>query len=143
MADTRLQMQLEHIPYLTCLSPKRRQTLLLVTFGRRSYETAAQLLDCGINTVKSRMSRARADMRNLVEHGTPLPLETIDSWGTSFDLDSMETADDWVSAAKEYLHGLAHGKIEQSVAQSRLDSLLYSRADHRGRSELEKSRGPG
>jgi len=140
MDEVPLHLQLEHIPYLTCLSPRRLDTLLLITFGRRSYDTAARLLKCDINTVKSRVSRARADMRNLVMHGTPLPMKTIDSWAMPFEVESMETAADWITAAKEYLHGLAHQKIDQSVGQSRLDSLLRARADHKGRLGLAKPR---
>ncbi|MBF8792643.1 sigma-70 family RNA polymerase sigma factor [Pseudomonas monteilii] len=54
------------------LSTEQRALLLLVTVEGLSYKEAAQALDIPIGTVMSRLSRARAALRELTE-GNPTP----------------------------------------------------------------------
>lgn len=54
------------------LSAEQRALLMMVSVEGMSYKEAAQALDVPIGTVMSRLSRARAALRELTE-GTPLP----------------------------------------------------------------------
>jgi RNA polymerase sigma-70 factor (ECF subfamily) len=49
------------------LSPERREALLLVGAGGFTYEQAAQISECAIGTMKSRVARARAELVRLLE----------------------------------------------------------------------------
>ena len=49
-----------------CLPPEHRAVVELTFFSNRSYEDAAQILDCPVGTVKSRMFHARAKLRPLL-----------------------------------------------------------------------------
>jgi RNA polymerase sigma factor (sigma-70 family) len=59
------------------LSVERREALLLVGAGGLSYEEAAQIAECAVGTMKSRVSRARRNLEELLEstsaadHSTP------------------------------------------------------------------------
>jgi len=57
------------------LSDDHRDVLVLIAVEGLSYEEAAEILDVSVGTVKSRLSRARAALRILVENaragGTP------------------------------------------------------------------------
>ncbi|QBF27313.1 sigma-70 family RNA polymerase sigma factor [Pseudomonas tructae] len=55
------------------LPSEQRALLLLVSVEGLSYKEAAQALDVPIGTVMSRLSRARAAMRELAEGNTPPP----------------------------------------------------------------------
>lgn len=55
------------------LPTEQRALLLLVSVEGLSYKEAAQALDVPIGTVMSRLSRARAAMRELAEGNTPPP----------------------------------------------------------------------
>lgn len=44
------------------MSPERREALLLVGAGGFTYEEAAQICDCPIGTMKSRVARARTEL---------------------------------------------------------------------------------
>jgi len=48
------------------LPPEHRAVVDLTFFFNRSYEEAAQILDCPVGTVKSRMFHARAKLRPLL-----------------------------------------------------------------------------
>jgi RNA polymerase sigma factor (sigma-70 family) len=48
------------------LPPEHRAVVDLTFFSNRSYEEAAQILDCPVGTVKSRMFHARAKLRPLL-----------------------------------------------------------------------------
>ncbi|SPO66308.1 sigma-70 family RNA polymerase sigma factor [Pseudomonas sp. JV241A] len=55
------------------LPTEQRALLLLVSVEGLSYKEAAQALDVPIGTIMSRLSRARAAMRELAEGNTPPP----------------------------------------------------------------------
>jgi RNA polymerase sigma-70 factor, ECF subfamily len=52
---------------LASLSHDRRLAILLVDVQGLSYEEAAQVMDCSLGTVKSRISRARAQLREFLQ----------------------------------------------------------------------------
>ena len=54
------------------LGPERRAALLLVTIGDFSYAEAAQICDCPIGTLRSRISRARRDLGQMLDHPKPV-----------------------------------------------------------------------
>ncbi len=49
------------------LSPERREAVLLVGAGGMSYEEAAQICQCPIGTMKSRVARARSELAALLD----------------------------------------------------------------------------
>jgi RNA polymerase sigma-70 factor (ECF subfamily) len=59
------------------LPPERREALLLVGAGGFSYEEAAQICDCAVGTIKSRVGRARAALSAMIESGN-LPRRSTD-----------------------------------------------------------------
>ena len=54
---------------LLTLPPERREALLLVGAGGFSYEEAAQICQCAVGTIKSRVGRARAALALMIENG--------------------------------------------------------------------------
>ncbi len=64
--------QLDHVHFqelqgaLDKLSPAHRQALILIGAEGRSYEEAAEISGCSIGTIKSRVSRARARLADLM-----------------------------------------------------------------------------
>ncbi|HEY0957986.1 MAG TPA: sigma-70 family RNA polymerase sigma factor [Novosphingobium sp.] len=62
---------------LTRLSPERREALLLVGAGGFTYEEAAQICDCAIGTMKSRVARARIELAGLL-NAEPQPAAITD-----------------------------------------------------------------
>ena len=54
---------------LLSLPPERREALLLVGAGGFSYEEAAQICQCAVGTIKSRVGRARAALSAMIEDG--------------------------------------------------------------------------
>ncbi|MEP0188935.1 MAG: sigma-70 family RNA polymerase sigma factor [Erythrobacter sp.] len=54
---------------LLTLPPERREALLLVGAGGFSYEEAAQICDCAVGTIKSRVGRARATLNAMLAEG--------------------------------------------------------------------------
>ncbi len=54
---------------LLTLPTERREALLLVGAGGFSYEEAAEICDCAVGTVKSRVGRARATLNAMLESG--------------------------------------------------------------------------
>lgn len=52
---------------LARLAPERRAALLLVTIGDFSYSEAASICDCPIGTLRSRISRARRDLGEMLD----------------------------------------------------------------------------
>ncbi len=59
---------------LQSLPDERRLAVVLVDVQGFSYVEAAEAMDCSLGTVKSRLARGRAEMRDFLrEHGEPLP----------------------------------------------------------------------
>jgi RNA polymerase sigma-70 factor, ECF subfamily len=58
---------------LARLSPDQRLTVVLCDVQGLSYEEAAQVMSVELGTVKSRLSRARAQLRDLLEKAGELP----------------------------------------------------------------------
>lgn len=56
----------EVVRALDSLPPHYRETLILVTMLGESYESTARILDCSIGTIKSRVSRGREALINLL-----------------------------------------------------------------------------
>ena len=54
---------------LAALPVDQREALILVGAGGMSYEEAAEICDCAVGTVKSRVSRARDALRRIIETG--------------------------------------------------------------------------
>jgi RNA polymerase sigma-70 factor (ECF subfamily) len=64
------QMQLADLQRaLMRLSEAQREALILVGAGGFSYEEAADICDCAIGTVKSRVARARAALDEMIDNG--------------------------------------------------------------------------
>jgi RNA polymerase sigma factor (sigma-70 family) len=55
---------------LMTLPPERREALLLVGAGGFSYEEAAEICECAVGTIKSRVGRARAALAQMIDGGT-------------------------------------------------------------------------
>ena len=59
---------------LSALSPERREAIVLVDVEGFSYEEAAAALNCSVGTIKSRISRGRRELRDILrEAGELLP----------------------------------------------------------------------
>jgi RNA polymerase sigma-70 factor (ECF subfamily) len=54
---------------LASLPVDQREAVILVGAGGMSYEEAAEICDCAVGTVKSRVSRARDALRRIIESG--------------------------------------------------------------------------
>jgi RNA polymerase sigma-70 factor (ECF subfamily) len=54
---------------LARLPAEQREALILVGAGGFAYEEAAQICDCAVGTVKSRVSRARRALQGILESG--------------------------------------------------------------------------
>jgi len=54
---------------LAALPPEQREALILIGAGGLSYEEAAEVCACAVGTVKSRVSRARVSLRQILETG--------------------------------------------------------------------------
>ena len=54
---------------MASLPVDQREALILVGAGGMSYEEAAEICDCAVGTVKSRVSRARDALRRIIETG--------------------------------------------------------------------------
>ena len=64
---------------LQSLSEERRLTAVLVDVQGFSYEEAAQIIDCSIGTVKSRLARARGELRDYLRKRPELLPQPIPS----------------------------------------------------------------
>jgi RNA polymerase sigma-70 factor (ECF subfamily) len=49
------------------LAPERREAVMLVGAGGFTYEEAAEIADCAVGTMKSRVARARAELARLLD----------------------------------------------------------------------------
>jgi RNA polymerase sigma-70 factor, ECF subfamily len=61
---------------LQALSAEHREVLILVAAAGLSYEEAATISGCAIGTIKSRLNRARRELRGLLEGAPELPART-------------------------------------------------------------------
>ncbi|HEX2559681.1 MAG TPA: sigma-70 family RNA polymerase sigma factor [Phenylobacterium sp.] len=64
--EWRLRYQ-DMLAALDRLKPHAREALLLIVAAGLSYEQAAQVLDCPVNTVKSRVKRARDELATALD----------------------------------------------------------------------------
>jgi RNA polymerase sigma-70 factor (ECF subfamily) len=76
-AATRTDEALDLDRCLQRLPAEQRAVLLLVTLEDMSYEDTAKVLDIPVGTVMSRLSRARARLRELMEGATPRPQQGV------------------------------------------------------------------
>ena len=61
------------------LNADQREVLILVGASGFSYEEAAEVCNCRVGTVKSRVSRARAELKQILEQGNlPIPRSRSD-----------------------------------------------------------------
>lgn len=58
------------------LNADQREVLILVGASGLSYEEAAAVCDCRVGTIKSRVSRARADLKRMLDEGTLATIRT-------------------------------------------------------------------
>lgn len=63
----------EVVAALGSMAPAQREALMLVTAAGLSYEEAAQVCDCAIGTVKSRVNRARSELQRILAAPRALP----------------------------------------------------------------------
>ena len=68
----RLALQLDLERALSHLTPQAREVLLLIGMEQFSYGEAAQMLGVPVGTVMSRLSRAREQLRRLMEGERPV-----------------------------------------------------------------------
>lgn len=54
---------------LNLLPPDQREALVLVTAGGLSYEEAAEVCECAVGTIKSRVNRARKALLEIIDKG--------------------------------------------------------------------------
>ncbi len=59
-------LQLDMRRALDCLSPEHRAVIVLIGMEQMSYQEAAEVLDIPLGTVMSRLTRARARLRELL-----------------------------------------------------------------------------
>jgi RNA polymerase sigma factor (sigma-70 family) len=52
---------------LSQLAPERREAVMLVGAGGFTYEEAAEIADCAVGTMNSRVARARAELNRLLD----------------------------------------------------------------------------
>ena len=78
---------------LACLPDQQREALILVTAEGLSYEEAAEVCNCAVGTVKSRVNRARARLAEL------LNLTAVSDYGPDDHVASIVSRDVTSSAA--------------------------------------------
>ena len=70
-ADQEKSIQLNELRRgLDSLKEDQREALILVGASGLSYEEAAEICDCAVGTIKSRVSRARKALEAVMESGT-------------------------------------------------------------------------
>jgi RNA polymerase sigma-70 factor, ECF subfamily len=67
---------------LLLLPIDQREALVLIGAGQLSYEEAAEICDCAVGTMKSRVSRARTALQAILEGGA-MPLRSQDRLASS------------------------------------------------------------
>ena len=76
---------------LLTLPPERREALLLVGAGGFSYEEAAQICDCAVGTIKSRVGRARATLNAMLAESNIPDRSSDDPIAHSAILEELES----------------------------------------------------
>ncbi|HUO94017.1 MAG TPA: sigma-70 family RNA polymerase sigma factor [Rhizomicrobium sp.] len=71
---------------LSSLSDEQREALILVGAGGFSYEAAAQICNCAVGTVKSRVARARKTLISILEGSEPLAAAGNDTTDPTVDI---------------------------------------------------------
>lgn len=93
---------------LLTLPAERREALLLVGAGGFSYEEAAQICDCAVGTIKSRVGRARAALNAMLAEGA-IPQRSIqDDIAHSAILEELDD----VAAGHGVRGGVVKGAVE-------------------------------
>ena len=93
---------------LLTLPPERREALLLVGAGGFSYEEAAEICQCAVGTIKSRVGRARAALSAMIEQGA-IPRRALDD-AVAHDA-IMEELEESTSPSEQ-----AHGRSSRADA---------------------------
>jgi RNA polymerase sigma-70 factor, ECF subfamily len=75
------------------LRPVHREALLLVAASGLSYEDAATFCGCAVGTIKSRVSRARAQLARLLDPQEGHPLEPDLRWDAAVAVSWSATSD--------------------------------------------------
>ena len=96
---------------LSSLSDEQREALILVGAGGFSYEAAAQICNCAVGTVKSRVARARKTLLSILEGTDPLP---------ATDNEAGDPTTDIMAELDRLAPGTAHsigGKLKKIVSE--------------------------
>ena len=95
---------------LSSLSDEQREALILVGAGGFSYEAAAQICNCAVGTVKSRVARARKTLIGILEGSEPLAAPGTDTTDPTVDI--MAQLDRLAPGA-----AASKGKLKKSVSE--------------------------
>ncbi len=76
---------------LQALPAERREALLLVGAGGFSYEEAAEICDCALGTIKSRVGRARATLNDMLSKGELPDYDGSEDGAHSSILEELDT----------------------------------------------------
>jgi RNA polymerase sigma-70 factor (ECF subfamily) len=79
---------------MTKLSPEHREILILVGASGFSYEEAANICGCAVGTIKSRLSRGRQELYNLMMHGDDTARRSVEKRLRSGTAKLAEIADE-------------------------------------------------
>ena len=96
---------------LSSLSDEQREALILVGAGGFSYEAAAQICNCAVGTVKSRVARARKTLIGILEGSEPLAAAGTDTTDPTVDI--MAQLDRLAPGAS----AATKGKLKKSVSE--------------------------
>jgi RNA polymerase sigma-70 factor, ECF subfamily len=97
---------------LSSLSDEQREALILVGAGGFSYEAAAQICNCAVGTVKSRVARARKTLIGILEGSEPLAAAGPDTTDPTVDI--MAQLDRLAPGASA---AASKGKLKKSVSE--------------------------
>jgi RNA polymerase sigma-70 factor, ECF subfamily len=96
---------------LSSLSDEQREALILVGAGGFSYEAAAQICNCAVGTVKSRVARARKTLIGILEGSEPLAAAGDDTTDPTVDI--MAQLDRLAPGAS----AVSKGKLKKSASE--------------------------